>query len=424
MADSDKQKSATANAIKANLESGNYQVVNTDELQRDPRTIFVVHGRNLEARNSLFRFLRSIGLRPLEWSQVIQLTGKASPFIGEILDVAFTKAQAVVVLMTPDDVAQLQESLRSTHDPPYESQLTGQARPNVLFEAGMAMGRDSDRTIIVELGIVRPFSDIAGRHTVRLSNSSVTRQELAERLRTAGCPVDLSGRDWHTEGDFDLQAAVGIETPQPSNVGGLQSSEVLELSSASRVSAQNSGRTTRLHPAVFVPVALTFIILAILAIWKFLPTRNSDIKPEISSIQPLTAPTSATPLSMASTPVGSTLEIKDEPELTSENLEAYLRKKMPDRTHSESVKVFELVRELRQAGFKSISDVDRMLDSASEAFKQYEGKDRYADVGVVRISACIANNDYLDIYLKKNFGNSEGAKGERMGFARYKALLK
>jgi predicted nucleotide-binding protein len=174
-----------------------------ENIVEDPRVVFVVHGRNLEARNSLFRFLRSIGLKPLEWSQAITETGKASPFIGEILDVAFSKAQAVVVLMTPDDVAQLRESFRSPSDPPYESQLTGQARPNVLFEAGMAIGRNPDRTVIVELGTVRPFSDIAGRHTIRLSNDSAARQELAQRLETAGCAVDLSGRDWHKEGDFD-----------------------------------------------------------------------------------------------------------------------------------------------------------------------------------------------------------------------------
>lgn len=171
---------------------------------KDARKVFVVHGRNLEARNSLFRFLRSINLTPLEWSQAISMTDKASPFIGEILDVAFSTAQAVVVLMTPDDVAELREPFRSSDDPPYESQPTGQARPNVLFEAGMAMGRNPDRTIIVELGTLRPFSDIAGRHTVRLSNDSKARHGLAQRLETAGCPVDLTGSDWHTEGNFDL----------------------------------------------------------------------------------------------------------------------------------------------------------------------------------------------------------------------------
>jgi hypothetical protein len=89
----------------------------------------------------------------------------------------------------------------------------GQARPNVLFEAGMAMGRERDRTVLVELGTVRPFSDIAGRLTIKLSNDSAARQELAERLKTAGCSVDLSGRDWHTEGDFTL---VNINTKSTS----------------------------------------------------------------------------------------------------------------------------------------------------------------------------------------------------------------
>jgi len=178
-----------------------------------------VHGRNLEARNSLFRFLRSIGLRPLEWSQAVNATGQTSPFIGDILDVAFSIAQAIIVLMTPDDVAQLQEQFRSPQDPPYESLLTGQARPNVLFEAGMAMGRNPDRTVLVELGTVRPFSDIAGRHTIKLSNDSAARQELAERLKVAGCSVDLSGRDWHTEGDFNPvninPTSTGIAPPPP-----------------------------------------------------------------------------------------------------------------------------------------------------------------------------------------------------------------
>lgn len=180
----------------------------------DSRNVFVVHGRNLDARNSLFRFLRSIGLRPMEWSQAIQLTGKGSPFIGEVLDVAFANAQAIVILMTPDDVAQLQEPFRSPNDPPYEATLTGQARPNVLFEAGMAMGRDPDRTVIVELGALRPFSDIGGRHTVRLSNDSRARHELAQRLTTAGCAVDLTGRDWHTEGEFEIQAITRSQEAQ------------------------------------------------------------------------------------------------------------------------------------------------------------------------------------------------------------------
>ena len=170
---------------------------------KDAREVFVVHGRNLAARDAIFVFLRAIGLQPLEWSQAIQFTGRTSPYIGEILDAAFSRAHAVVVLMTPDDEAYLSVPLRNDNDPSHETELTGQARPNVLFEAGMAMGRSEDRTILVELGRLRPFSDIGGRHVIRLNDTSQRRQELAQRLEAAGCPVNLSGTDWHTAGNFD-----------------------------------------------------------------------------------------------------------------------------------------------------------------------------------------------------------------------------
>lgn len=173
--------------------------------------VFVVHGRNEALRRSVFDFLRAIGLQPIEWTQAVALTGKGSPYIGEVLDAAFHAASAIVVLMTPDEIAYLQPQYgHGDHDP--EIQPAPQARPNVLFEAGMALGRDQERTILVEIGDVRPFSDVGGRHVVRLANTVAARQALATRLQTAGCAVDLSGQDWHTAGDF---------TPPPAPGGGL-----------------------------------------------------------------------------------------------------------------------------------------------------------------------------------------------------------
>ena len=169
----------------------------------DTREIFVVHGRNQAARSAMFQFLRSIGLHPLEWSEAVNYTGKPTPYIGEILNAAFSRAHAVVVLLTPDDEARLREPFRGSNEPPHETELTGQARPNVLFEAGMAMGRSQDRTIIVELGDLRPFSDVAGRYAIRLDKTSEKRQELAQRLQASGCPVNLDGTDWHSAGNFE-----------------------------------------------------------------------------------------------------------------------------------------------------------------------------------------------------------------------------
>jgi hypothetical protein len=161
-------------------------------------------------------------IQPLEWSQATKATGEATPYVGQILDKAFSMAQAVVVLMTPDDVAYLRKEFQSEHDEEFEKNPTAQARPNVLFEAGMAMGRDVRRTVLVQVGTLRPFSDVGGRHILRLNNNSARRQDLAERLKTAGCDVDLTGRDWHTAGSFELNEAKqsvsnSIENPTAQN---------------------------------------------------------------------------------------------------------------------------------------------------------------------------------------------------------------
>lgn len=172
-----------------------------------PNAVFVVHGRDSAAKNAMFAFLRSIGVKPIEWTSAIGLSKKAAPYVGEILDVAFAKARAIVVLMTPDDLAQLRPDLLLPSDKPYERVLTGQARPNVLFEAGMAFATHPDRTVIVQLGNVREFSDVAGRHVVHMSNEYSRRQEFATKLRNAGCNVDTTGTDWVDAGDFvDPQA--------------------------------------------------------------------------------------------------------------------------------------------------------------------------------------------------------------------------
>lgn len=172
----------------------------------------MVHGRNAAARDSMFAFLRSLGLKPIEWDQAVALTGKGSPYIGEVLDVAFEEGQAVVVLLTPDDVAYLRREYTDRDDDPGLTPR-GQARPNVLFEAGMAMGRNADRTILVEIGDLREFSDVGGRHALRMVDSPEKRKSLAERLKTAGCPVDMTGSDWMNAGDFTPPSAPGNGLP-------------------------------------------------------------------------------------------------------------------------------------------------------------------------------------------------------------------
>lgn len=90
----------------------------------DPRNVFVIHGRNARANDAMFAFLRAIDLNPIEWAVARSMTKKGSPYIGEILDAAFSNAQAIVVLQTPDDVAYLHESLTYPDDPETQPQCS------------------------------------------------------------------------------------------------------------------------------------------------------------------------------------------------------------------------------------------------------------------------------------------------------------
>lgn len=169
----------------------------------DPKKVFVVYGRDDTRKRSMFSFLRAIGLTPLDFRSAIRPTGKAAPYVGEVLEAAFKEAAAVVVLLTPDDEARLLLQFQKKGDPAYEKKLTGQARPNVLFEAGLAFGYHPDKTLLVQIGQMRPFSDVGGRHVIHLNNSPEARSDVVTRLQVAGCDVDATSNvDWFTEGDF------------------------------------------------------------------------------------------------------------------------------------------------------------------------------------------------------------------------------
>ncbi|MFK3980345.1 TIR domain-containing protein [Micromonospora sp. NPDC050397] len=162
----------------------------------NPRHVFVVHGRDDQARLATWGFLQALDLRPLDWEENVRSSGSAAPFLGQVLARAFEKSQAAVVLLTPDDAASLHPNLHQAAEPDYETKPTGQARPNVLFEAGMAFALQPRRTVILEFGRLRPFSDIGGLNVVRVDGSVSRLKQVAERLRVAGCDVNDRGVDW------------------------------------------------------------------------------------------------------------------------------------------------------------------------------------------------------------------------------------
>ncbi len=71
--------------------------------------------------------------------------------------------------------------------------------------AGMAF-KSENRTIIVQVGDFRLPSDLHGRHIVKLEDSAEKRNELAQRLKTAGCEPDTGNPDWYRFGTFKVTA--------------------------------------------------------------------------------------------------------------------------------------------------------------------------------------------------------------------------
>jgi predicted nucleotide-binding protein len=169
------------------------------------KNVMVVYGRDQALRDSMFGFLRALKLNPIEWSEAVRATKKASPYVGEILDAAFKMAQAVVVLLSPDESVQLRRELCAS-DEEFAREQRFQPRANVLIEAGMALARAEDRTLLVRVGDVDLASDIHGRHVVKLDDSAEQRNELAQRLKTAGCEPDTGNPDWYRTGTFKATA--------------------------------------------------------------------------------------------------------------------------------------------------------------------------------------------------------------------------
>lgn len=173
----------------------------------NPREVAVVHGRDSEVASAVFEFLRALDLHPREWEELLGRASAATPYTGNLIDALFEDVQAVVVVFTPDDETRLHPDLRGASEPGHEIRFTCQARPNVLFEAGMAFGLYPHRTILVEVGELRPTSDLVGRHTVRLGTDNAIKS-FVNRLQAAGCAVNTGGADWLKASRFSSLAAL------------------------------------------------------------------------------------------------------------------------------------------------------------------------------------------------------------------------
>ena len=145
--------------------------------------VFVVHGRDIATKDAMFTFLRSIGLRPIEWGQAVGSAGKGSPYVGEVLDAGFEGAQAVVVLLTGDDEGRVKGT----------EELRSRARQNVVFEFGFFVGAIGRKNVAIlyHEEVERP-SDIDGLLYTVLDSGEGWKMKLGREMKAAGIEIDLN----------------------------------------------------------------------------------------------------------------------------------------------------------------------------------------------------------------------------------------
>jgi predicted nucleotide-binding protein len=183
------------------------------------RNVFVVHGRDEQARAALFGFLEALGLHPLGWERMVTATGSASPYLRDVIMQGIAMAQAMVVLMTPDDEVRLHHDLRRPDEDEHETHPAGQARPNVILELGMVLATYPSRTIVLHAGRHRPMADLGGLNYVQLTGDDGCLDKIISRLKTAGCPVGDTALSRQVRARFRRLAAYD-RRPQPPEAPG------------------------------------------------------------------------------------------------------------------------------------------------------------------------------------------------------------
>ena len=148
-----------------------------EEERTNTKEVFVIHGRDNEAKETVARFLEKLGLTSVILHE--------QPNLGRTIIEKFEQhAQQVgfaVALLTPDDVGALKGD---------EKSLKPRARQNVILEFGYFIGRlGRNQVCALTKGEVEIPSDYAGVVYIPLDDGG-WKMDLIRELQNAGYDVD------------------------------------------------------------------------------------------------------------------------------------------------------------------------------------------------------------------------------------------
>ena len=149
------------------------------KVRKNTNKVFVIHGQDKSARETVARFLERLNLKPVILHEQPNEGRTIIEKFEDYADVTF-----VVVLLTPDDMGALKEQSRN---------LKPRARQNVVFEFGYFIGKlGRERVCALSKRDVERPSDCDGILYVPLDNEDGWKMKLLRELKAAGFSVDAN----------------------------------------------------------------------------------------------------------------------------------------------------------------------------------------------------------------------------------------
>ena len=166
------------------LESNAYELTRKGDVSAAvTRKVFVVHGRDMEMKSIVARFLEHCGLMPVVLQEQTDQGRAVIEKFEECADVRFA-----VVLLSPDDVGGIKPESRAGRP-----QLQRRARQNVLLELGYFIGKlGRSNVCVLKKGDVEVPSDYSGVVYTPFGPDEGWKLKLARELKAAGMEVDMN----------------------------------------------------------------------------------------------------------------------------------------------------------------------------------------------------------------------------------------